>query len=106
MLFTFQSATSGGLMMFDKGGKEILALLGQDPEEARGIITAEQLPGAISALKTALATDKAKQPEKNTKVIGIEEAGDQKVSLFQRVVPFIQMLERAEHEKESVIWGV
>ena len=35
MLVTLKSAASGDLIMFEKNGKEILALLGKDPEEAR-----------------------------------------------------------------------
>ena len=47
--------------MFERNGKEILPLLGKDPEEARGIVTVEQLPAAIAALRTAIAADKARQ---------------------------------------------
>jgi hypothetical protein len=106
MLFTFQSATSGGLMMFEQSGKEILALVGKGPEETRGIITTEQLPAAISSLKTALAAEKARRPENNAKVIDSEETDGQMVSLYQRAVPFIEMLERALKDNEPVVWGV
>jgi len=59
MLVTFKSAASGDLVMFEKNGKEILALLGKDPEAVRGVVTVEQLPAAIVALRTAIAADKA-----------------------------------------------
>jgi hypothetical protein len=106
MLFTFQSATNGGLMMFEKNGKDILALLGKDPEDARGIITVEQLPAAISALQTALRADKARRPEKNSNASETEFADDQSVSQYRRAVPFIEMLERALKDREPVVWGV
>jgi len=40
--------------MFEENGKEILRLLGKNPDESKGIVTVEQLPGAIDALKSAI----------------------------------------------------
>ena len=46
-MITFGSAASGDVMMFDENGKQLLRLLGKDPQAGRGIVTVEQLPGAI-----------------------------------------------------------
>lgn len=51
MLITFKSANNADLIMLEASGKEILALLGKNPEDTRGIITVEQLPEAISILQ-------------------------------------------------------
>jgi len=103
MLVTFKSAASGDLIMFEKNGKEILALLGKDPEEARGIVTVDQLPGAIGALRSAMAEDKARQPDPETDAEGEPE---DKVSLYQRAVPLLEMLECSLQGREPVTWGV
>ena len=106
MLFTFKSATNADLIMHETSGKEILALLGKSPEDARGIITVEQLPAAISTLQTAIAADKARQPGQESR-LNESAAGDEPpVSLFQHAVPFVEMLERALKDGEPVVWGV
>ena len=102
MLVTFESAASGDLSMFEKSAGEVLALLGKDPDAVRGIVTVEQLPGAIAALRTAIAGDKARQPagEKDA-----ETEVDREVSLYQRAVPLLDMLERSAQERKPVTWG-
>jgi len=106
MLFTFKSASIGNLIMHEKSGKEILALLGKNPEDQRGIITVEQLPAAIAALQAAVGADKARQPGTDVQMSENEAADNQAVSLLQRAVPFIEMLERALKDNEPVVWGV
>lgn len=106
MLFTFKSATNADLIMHEKGGKEILALLGKSPDEARGIITVEQLPEAIATLQKAIVADKAR-PQESAASPGNTEADDEPpVSLAQRAAPFVDMLERAVKAGEPVVWGV
>ena len=100
MLVTFKSAASGDLVMFEKNGKEILALLGKDPEAVRGVVTVEQLPAAIVALRTAIAADKASQARQ-----AVEEI-EGEVKLSQRAQPLLEMLERSLQEREPATWGV
>jgi hypothetical protein len=106
MLVTFKSVASGDLIMFEENGKEVLALLGKDPEEARGVVTVDQLPEAIAALRTAIAADKAslagQAPDENE----ADPAVDRKVKLFQRAAPLLEMLERSLAEHRPVTWGV
>ena len=106
MLFTFKSATNADLIMHEKSAKEILALLGKSPDEARGIITVEQLPEAIATLKKAIVADKAR-PQETAASPSKNEADDEPpVSLAQRAAPFVDMLERAAKAGEPVVWGV
>ena len=105
MSFTFKSTASGDLIMLETNGREILALLGKDPEAARGIVTVEQLPAAIAALRTAIAADKARQVGQAADENEPESGVDRKVSLWQRAVPLLDLFERSLQENEPVTWG-
>jgi hypothetical protein len=100
MLFTFKSPTGADLVMFDKSAREILTLLGKNPEEKRGIILVEQLPAAIATLRTALA-EGPKSVEKTD-----EDDAETPVSQSQRIIPFVEMLEQALKRSEAITWGV
>jgi hypothetical protein len=83
--------------MFEARGRQMLALLGKDSTENSGIITVDQLPGAISALQQAVATDKA-APNGGVVVDGIR--------LSQRAPPILELLERSLKDETPVTWGV
>jgi len=106
MLVTFKSAATGDLVMLGKSGKEILALLGKDPEALCGIITVEQLPGAIEALQTAISSDKARQGKQPAEENETEKNGGREINLYQRALPLLEMLERASQERKPATWGV
>lgn len=108
MLVIFKSATSADLIMLEKSGKEILAALGKHPDDAQGIVTVEQLPDTIARLKAAVAIDESRQSDPVSEAPESETVVDpeSKVSLSQRAVPLIEMLERALQDKEPVTWGV
>ena len=105
MLVTFKSAASGDLVMFEKNGRELLALLGKDPAAARGIVTVEQLPDAIAALRTAIAADKARQAGQPADENDAESGVDRKINLSQRALPLLDLLERSLQDREPVTWG-
>jgi hypothetical protein len=106
MLFTFKSASIGNLIMHEKSGKEMLVLLGKNPEDQRGIITVDQLSSAISTLQAAVSAEKAMMSQTAPQTNENKHSDNQTISLSQRAVPFIEMLERALGDKEPVIWGV
>lgn len=108
MLIIFKSPASGDVIMFEKNGKEMLGVLGKDPADAKGIVTVEQLPGAIAAVRNAIDADKARLAESAAPA---EDEGDAKpagggVSFFQRAVPLLDLLERSLKDKVPVTWGV
>lgn len=105
MLVTFKSAASGNLDMFEKNARELLALLGKDPDAVRGIVTVEQLPGAIAALQTAIAADKARQAGQPADENDAETGVDRKINLSQRALPLLDLFERSLQESEPVTWG-
>ena len=104
MLVTFKSAASGDLVMFEKNGRELLALLGKDPEAVRGIVTFEQLPGAIAPLRKAIAADQARQAGQPADENDTETGVDRRIDLSQRALPMLDMLEHSLHEREPVTW--
>ncbi len=107
MLIKFKSKASGDVIMLGESGKEMLRLLGKDADDSKGIFTAEQLPGAIAALKQAIAADTAlphpHQEEKSTDTK--PDVGDS-VHLYQRAFPVLELMERALQEDTYVTWGV
>ena len=104
MLTIFKSPACGDVIMFAQNGKEMLSVLGKHPEDAKGIVTLEQLPAAIAALKDAIETDKAKPVTQQVKSDG--PLSDDDVRFQARAVPLLEMLERSLKDKVPVTWGV
>lgn len=102
MLITFKSKASGDVMMLGQNGKEMLGVLGRDADAGQGILTVEQLPGAIILLEQAMAADRARR-------WAPAEAGrsaDQGVRLSQRALPVLDLLQRSLKGDAPVTWGV
>jgi hypothetical protein len=100
MLFTFKSPSGADLLMFDKNAREILSLLGKNPDDSRGIILVEQLPAAIATLRTAIANNPSSGDRTD------DDNAEPQIDLSQRVTPFVEMLERALQNDEAITWGV
>lgn len=113
MMITFKSTACNDVLMFDTAAKDFLRCIGKAPDEATGIITAEQLPAAIDRVRAAIAADKA-QPHAAAANAGKEAASaddehdehDEHVGFGQRAVPMLELMERALAEGASVVWGV
>ena len=54
MLYKFKSKAAADLIMLEPHGRQILEIIGKTPGN-NGIVTAAQIPGAISALEAAVA---------------------------------------------------
>ena len=106
MIITFRSAAAGDVIMFGDVAKHMLEIIGK-PFEDKGIITVEQLPAAIAALRAAIAADKVQRA-------GITEEEpqpgesriDRPVSLAQRAVPLAELFEWALKKNKAVTWNV
>ena len=113
MLYKFKSKATGDLIMLEPQGKQILRLIGKDPG-AKGIILPSEMNAAIAALQAAVAQEElahqelAKAEPQPTDPQGARPSveGPRSISLKQRVVPFIDMLRRAQAEDKEVVWGV
>ena len=102
MLIIFKSHSSGDVIMLENTGKHFLRLMGKDPTDAKGILTPEQLPGAISAINKVVEMDKAthlEQVNSGSEVDGTQGDG---VRWFQRALPLIELLERLLKDEAPV----
>jgi uncharacterized protein DUF1840 len=108
MLITFKSGVCADVMMFGDIAKQMMELMGKEAAE-RGVITVEQLPAAISRLKQAVAEDRhLRQTRPATKRDDEEDAAAERerVSVTQRALPLIELLECSLREEKAVVWGV
>ncbi len=109
MLIVFKSKAAGDVMMFGDVAHAFMEIMGKTPE-AKGIVTVEQLPGAIARLKAAVAQDKAEKPviDHDERVFEKTPEGGKRehVSLARRAVPLIELLEYSLKEEVPVTWGV
>ena len=114
MLVVFHSKAAAEIFMYAEHAKMLLDLIGKpfEPEHApRGVITAEQVPAALAALRVAAARSAAEQKKAAT-TDDVAEAEAQRdpmslpVGLAQRAYPLIEMLQRAEKAQAVVTWGV
>lgn len=105
MIVTFRSPASGDVIMFGDVAKHMMQLMGKAVTD-EGIVTVEQLPDAIARLRSAVDADKAarrgvQDEELETKETGMAAA----VSLTQRAVPLLELLEWSLKKKKPVTWG-
>lgn len=110
MIVTFKSAASADVIYFGDVAKRMMELMGKETAE-QGIVTVAQLPDAIARLKAAIEEDKARHRQH----VLDEEPGTEAdagggmrpfVSLTQRALPLLAMLEESLREKQPVVWGV
>ncbi len=106
-MITFQSDASGDVMMFDAVAKQMMEIMGKDIV-TRGVITVEQMPECIARLNAAIAADRAQSRGQQ----GAEDEEDAPrgvnahVSLAQRAVPLVELLERSMAREKPVLWGI
>lgn len=107
MLVKFTSSTSGQIMMFAQSARQLLDILGKECS-ARGVITTEQLPGAIERLRVAVADEKGLSAAMDERPNDVTDSDDQdqtsRVGLRQRAYPFIELLLWTSKEDGFVLW--
>ncbi|MBI1906035.1 MAG: DUF1840 domain-containing protein [Rhodocyclales bacterium] len=114
MLITFKSKASADVIMFGEPAQRLIELLGKDASShAKGIVTVDQLPGAIARLQAAIAEDKAQQQAAREAEAQADVEADPEqrgmaapVGLAQRAWPLLDMLQTAQREGVPVVWGV
>jgi len=108
MLITFQSAAAADVIMFGDVAQRLLTVLGKDTSSNTGIVTVEQLPAAIAALRKAIDDDKHRHSKDDATDDDDQEAPRgmaAPVSFYQRAWPLLEMLEYAQKEGKPVTWG-
>ena len=97
MLYKFKSKNAGDIIMLEPNGRRILEIIGKGGP--KGIILPEQMQAAIAALHAAIVEE-----EKLLKEPGAHALDG--LSLRQRAVPFIDLLQRSHKSGNEVVWGV
>lgn len=107
MLITFKSEGAADVLMFGDVAFALMEVMGKLPSP-RGVIAVADLAGALARLKAAMARDhQAPQPlEPGGKRSADDDEPGRFVSLSQRALPLLGMLEHALAEEAPVLWGV
>jgi hypothetical protein len=94
MLYKFKSKVTGDLIMLEPDAKRLLKIMDRE-DQVKGIFLADQLSAAIAALESAIAQEE------------IEGMKDPKqISLRQRSMPMLKMLNQCLKQSADVVWGV
>lgn len=108
MLYKFKSRATADVIMLEPNGRQLLRIIGKNPDDAHGIVTAAQIPGAMAALEAAVAADEAARgataDEDEERADDEQGAAHDKVRLRQRAAPFIDMLRRSAADGHDVVW--
>ena len=99
MLITFKSPASADVMMFGEVAEKMLEIIGKEPS-GKGIITVENLPAAIARLKDTIKVDVRSRGQATQ-----DANGEDSVSIAQRALPLVELLECSLKQEVSVIWG-
>ena len=109
MLYKFKSQAAAEVIMLQSSAEELLRIIGKAPG-ATGIITVEQIPAAIAALRQAVAESEAAEKSRAEASAapdgGDDEEADEPVLPHQLVAPFVRLLEASAAEGKAVVWGV
>lgn len=101
MLYKFKSKAAGDLIMLEPHGRRVLEAIGKHAGPS-GIILPSEMPAAIAALTAVMSGNEGGQ--------AAEEDDDvsraQRVSLRQRILPFLDMLKRCAAADKEIVWGV
>jgi hypothetical protein len=114
MIVTFQSPASGDVIMFGDVAQRMMKIMGKEAAD-KGIVTVEQLPEAIARLKAAIEDDKRQrvgvqdEDMPQTEPAGASGGAQSSrpfVTLTQRALPLLELLEWSLKKKKPVVWGV
>ncbi|MBN9463241.1 MAG: DUF1840 domain-containing protein [Burkholderiales bacterium] len=111
MIYEFKSRATGSVIMTKPVAEWILGIVGKAPGRT-GIITVDQMPAAVAALRRAIEGEKQAQreAEKADSVSAADAADaeddDYPISLARRAFPFIELLETSHAAGKDVTWGV
>jgi hypothetical protein len=101
MLIIFKSKAAAEVIMYEEHAKRILDLLGKDLK--RGVITAEEAPGAIARLEQEIAQSKPQETPDDDHEPAPAARG---VTFATRVYPLLEMLRAAARKQQPVAWGI
>lgn len=110
-LVVFRSKAAGEIFMFAETARRIFEIIGRS-ETPRGVITAEQVPDALSRLAAAVELEKSEIKAARAAADQNDRRGSEEpmpaapITLGQRAFPLIEMLRAADKKKVDVTWGI
>lgn len=102
MLYKFKSKAAGDLIMLEPNGRKVLEMIGKEAGPT-GIILPLEMPAAIAALATVMSGSEGGQAADEDED---DVSRAQRISLRQRVLPFLDMLKRCAAADAEIVWGV
>lgn len=100
MPITFHTKSYADITFLTDVGKQLIELMDHTPT-VPGAILASDLPAALAHLRAGIAAVQAnKQPEEDDQT----DETERPVSLSQRAMPLIALMEAARAAKEDVMW--
>ncbi|HEY4298621.1 MAG TPA: DUF1840 domain-containing protein [Paraburkholderia sp.] len=105
MLITFQSTASPDVVMLRDLAQYLLGLIGKRLDE-RGVITHNELSGAIGRLEAAISDDATAQATVEPLHCSPSNRGESHNRLSQRAWPFLDMMREARKSDADIIWGL
>lgn len=109
-MYKFKSRAAGDLIMLEPNGRQILTIIGKfdSPAAGQGILLAQEMPAAITALEAAVAQDEARRAQlaADAAAQGEMPSREEGISLKLRAVPFIEMMRRCHKADREIVWGV
>lgn len=103
MLITFKSDAHSDVIMFGNVGQHMLRILGKDPLDARGIVTAAQMPAAIASLQSAIGADR-ESTHRRPQDDDAGQAAEPMISVATRAMPLLTLLQHADRAGVAVTW--
>ena len=108
MLYKFKSRATADVIMLEPNGRQLVQIMGKTPGQG-GIVTVEQIPGAIAAIEAAIVAEERARAQAREEATqdgedGSGESAAEAVSLRQRAAPLLDMLRRSAAEGREVTW--
>jgi len=101
MLVTFKSRAHADVIMFGEVALKLIKLMGIR-ETVPSAIQPEDIPQALKSLRDGIATEDAAVEE--NEIEGVEDEEEQRVSVHNRALPLIELLNAARREDVPVMW--
>ncbi|MPV58283.1 DUF1840 domain-containing protein [Burkholderia sp. HI2761] len=106
MLITFRSSAAPDIVMLRDLAQYLLGLVGKGLD-IRGVISTDELPGAIARLEQAIRDDAARERAHEYSTLGLRDGASPHANgLAQRAWPLLDMMRAAHEQGRHVMWGV
>ncbi|WP_395667953.1 DUF1840 domain-containing protein [Rhodoferax sp.] len=108
-MYKFKSPATADLIMLEPNGRQLVALMGKDygDNSTQGILLPEEMPAAIHAIRLAIVQDEKLRAQRIREALAVGAPAPvfEGVSLKQRALPMIAMLERCHLAQKEMVWG-